>query len=168
MCIREESETSVERCTSIALFQSHLPASCCLQYGPTRTASNRKLPENEASISMSWIKAAVLLPRKLQQMNNEQKMLQTTSLTGDGAIVISDSLVASWMSESEITITAIMRSGTCQRKEGRRSEPPSSTVCNCSTVSLHIYACRWDQVTTSSALPVRSGPVQSSPVQSGF
>ena len=71
--------------------------------------------------------------------------LHSVYLTDDGATVISDSLVASWTSrsnsksesESEITIAAIMRSSACQRKEGRRSEPPSSTVYDCSTVSPH-------------------------------
>ena len=73
---------------------------------------------------------------------------EATSLTGDGATVISEHLVAFWMSclnlesesESEITVVTIMCSGAHQQKEGRQSESLSSTVYNCSTVSPHTHA----------------------------
>ena len=52
-CFREERETSVGSCTSIALFQGPRPASRRLQYSPARTTSDGKLPGNEASISTS-------------------------------------------------------------------------------------------------------------------
>ena len=46
-CFREERETSVGSCTSIALFQGPHPASRCLQYGPARTAIKRSCLETQ-------------------------------------------------------------------------------------------------------------------------
>ena len=139
-CFREERETSVGSCTSIALFQGPRPTSRRFQHR---------------------VKAAILLPRNYKlslvpRLSMESQWgggggggagndsICTAYLIGHRATVISDRLVASWTSrsnpesESEITIAAIMRSGARQRKEleGRRSEPSSSMV-YCSTVSPH-------------------------------
>ena len=159
-CFREVHKTSVGSCTySLVPRPSPRPASCRLQYGPARTTSDGKLPGNEANISTSRVKAAILhgKPR-----GGWERLLTicTANLTGDRATVISDRLVASWTSrsnsesESEITIVAIMCSAARQRKEleGRWSEPPSSTVYIRLQHCISAYTCRRDQVTTSGPL----------------
>ena len=82
---------------------------------------------------VSWLSNFHRMVRKREQSLDHYLFFvfteETTSLTGDGATVISNCLVASWTSrsnsesesESEITIAAVMRSGARQQKEGRRS-----------------------------------------------
>ena len=154
-CFREKHETSVGSYTSIALFQGPRPASRCLQYGPTRTARDGKMPGNEAGMS-TYVMSQVLLPR-----NYKLSLIPRLSLKSqEGALNHLHSsfshnptdVVTSWTShsnsefesESEITIMAIIRSGARQRKEGKRSEPPFSTVIRLQH-SISAYACRRDQ-----------------------
>ena len=161
-CFREECKTS-------ALFQGPHPASRCLQYGPTRTASNGKLPENKASISTSWAKATVLLQRNYKLSLIPKLTTESQEGTFSSSSSLSETIFLDRRQchchqrppshfldislELRVWYAAIKHSGAHQQKEGRRPEPPSST-------GISAYACRLDQVTTSVTLLVWYGPVR--------
>ena len=151
-----------QNCTSIALTQ--LPIACStvpLVLQATGSCLEMKLaylrPESRPRYCFKEISVIPRLTPESQEgtFSSSLSLSEMIFLTGGGATVINDRLVASWTScsnsesESEITIATIMCSGVCQRKEGRRSEPLSST-------GISAYVCRQDQVITSGTPPVRS------------